>query len=70
MEDKKEVYWVGQIENCEICKEPIDTFFVDGRLKTGSWAHMCLICHTRHGIGLGLGKGQLFERVYRWLKIQ
>ena len=68
----KEVYWVGEVGNCDFCEEPIEAFFVDGRTKQGPWANMCLRCHTQNGIGLGLGKGQLFEKVEgnRWLKIQ
>ncbi len=50
-------------EKCDICKSPLDkaVFFVDGKTVFGPWATMCQACHTQHGLGLGQGKGQMFE---------
>jgi hypothetical protein len=33
---------------------------------------MCSNCHTNHGVGLGVGKGQKFVRQDdgRWLKVR
>lgn len=46
---------------CELCGAPLDTAFVDGRLRNGStWAIMCPTCHNNHGAGFGIGKGQQY----------
>jgi cytochrome c553 len=35
---------------------------VDGRLRTrSSWAWMCVPCHEAQGVGLGTGRGQLYD---------
>ena len=47
-------------ENCDLCDQPITDNFVDGRTRMGPWACMCMQCHRKNGVGLGLGKGQLF----------
>ena len=49
--------------SCDICKTPIETRFVDGRLRgIGQWAYMCPSCHKAHGAGLGLGIGQQYTK--------
>lgn len=55
--------WVGKIPlKCDICGGPIYEGFVDGRIQdAGCWANMCLQCHRRYGVGLGLGKGQKYN---------
>jgi len=49
--------------NCDLCGKALKegAFFIDGRTKLGPWALMCNLCHTISGVGLGLGKGQLYE---------
>lgn len=47
--------------HCDICEKPLSKFFVDGRLRQGSWAIMCSLCHTVHGAGLGTGNGQKYD---------
>lgn len=56
-------YWTGDIDNCNICKLPITTHFIDGRL-TGytTWAIMCPKCFEDYGAGLGTGRGQLYKK--------
>ena len=62
--------WIGDIpEKCEICSVPLKGTFIDGRVKiTGLWAVMCAPCHVIHGIGLGTGKGQLYNILGEKLK--
>lgn len=48
-------------KDCDICVGPIVTKFIDGRTKGGPWGNMCPACHKVHGVGLGIGKGQLYE---------
>lgn len=67
------VYWVGvSPTECDIGGEKIRKSFVDGRTKMGPWANMCLKCSREHGVGVGQGKGQLYQKQAdnRWLKTQ
>jgi hypothetical protein len=54
--------WLGEVKLCDICTKPIAVGFVDGRTRMGPWACMCLMCHRSHGVGLGTGKGQQYQR--------
>lgn len=67
----RKVYWLGVVENCDVCHHQIDKAFVDGRMASGHWACMCLDCYDRSGVGFGTGYGQLYEKQAdgRWLKI-
>jgi hypothetical protein len=58
------LYWTGKIDKCDLCKAPIDRFFVDGRTKMGPWAIMCPGCHRDQGLGLGMGKGQKYQKEF------
>lgn len=71
---KEPVYWIGEIPtNCPICGSKMRHTMVDARIKgqTG-WALIDLKCHAAHGVGVGLGKGQVYEKQAdgRWLKTQ
>ncbi len=56
-------YWFGKTpKKCDLCGRPITNNFVDGRTRQGPFAIMCLLCHATAGVGLGLGKGQLFKK--------
>jgi hypothetical protein len=50
-------------DRCDICLQPIDNDFVDGRLARGPWATLCLACHATQGVGLGTGRGQQYRRI-------
>jgi hypothetical protein len=55
--------WLGDPPTeCDLCHAPIKRSFVDGKTTFGPWANMCLLCHLQHGVGLGLGYGQQYER--------
>lgn len=68
------VYWKGSDPvHCDLCQRPLGNSFIDGAVKPqGSWAILDLKCHRIHGVGLGTGKGQLFQRQAdgRWLKTE
>jgi hypothetical protein len=55
-------------EKCDICAGTLyhklsgKTAFIDGRTKYGQWANMCVSCYLRIGVGLGVGRGQLYEK--------
>jgi hypothetical protein len=59
-ENENEVYWFEEIE------------FVDGATIHGPWGCMCLSCFRKYGIGIGPGRGQLYQLQPggRWKKIK
>jgi hypothetical protein len=67
------VYWTGKPEKCNLCNTPITTNFVDGKVAGySSWAIMCPECFRDFGIGLGMGRGQLYAKQSdeRYMKIE
>lgn len=57
------IIWIGdKPEKCDICSQPIGNAFVDGKVINSGWAIMCEQCFLTHGIGLGTGVGQLYEK--------
>lgn len=53
---------ITSMPDCDICKK--EKAIIDGRIKYSPWAYMCWKCFEKHGVGLGLGKGQeLFEEI-------
>ena len=66
-------YWLGSIpDKCDICGSKLTHKMIDGRTSSGQWGLLDLKCHASHGVGLGTGKGQLYEKQAdgQWLKIQ
>lgn len=66
------VYWCGDAPtHCDISGRPIVNVFVDGATTLGPWANMDLKAHRAYGRGLGLGKGQKYEKQPdgKWLKV-
>jgi hypothetical protein len=53
---------------CQICQDTMSDAqeFYDFRAFTGnwygSWCDGCVSCWRAHGVGLGIGKGQRYER--------
>jgi len=47
--------------HCDICKKPIEERFYDCKTAAGPWGSLCRSCFTSNGVGLGTGKGQLYE---------
>ena len=60
--NRKGSFWRGsKPEKCDLCDKEFNFAFVDGATKpTGQWAMMCPRCHVERGMGIGLGKGQLY----------
>ena len=57
-------------EQCDLCKQPLGDYMIDGKTEDGPWAIMCPSCHRYHGFGFGLGHGQLYERYGKtWRKV-
>jgi hypothetical protein len=67
----KPKYWTKQLSACDFCDQPIHHKLYDGATIHRVWATMCLPCFRRHGVGLGLGRGQeyLEQADGRWRKI-
>jgi hypothetical protein len=58
------VKWQGEKpEKCDVCGEHLTSRFIDGRTIQGCWAIMCVACHRLIGVGVGKGKGQVYNVV-------
>lgn len=66
------VYWIGEVDTCNMCGQYIKNSFVDGATRQGPWAIMDLRCHRIHGRGVGKGLGQVYRQQEggRWLKVE
>lgn len=51
-------------DSCDFCRTPSSRLnhLVDGANTGAGWAWMCPDCWEQHGLGLGIGKGQLFTK--------
>lgn len=48
---------------CDMCHLPLKGHpFIDGKTAFGPWACMCTACHRDQGFGLGLGRGQHYDK--------
>lgn len=57
------IIWHGQ-HHCDFCKRDVRDVgeeFVNGRTIYGPWAVMCADCYPKYGIGIGTGKGQVYN---------
>lgn len=48
--------------NCDICNSELVMICYDALTTFGRWGWLCPSCFVDYGIGLGLGKGQKYER--------
>ncbi len=71
MKDKRKYWYGSDPTNCENCKNPLTITFVDGATALGGWMKLCDRCHNALGYGLGVGKGQRYQRMDngKWLKV-
>jgi len=54
--------WMGPLpDRCDFCGEALKNRFVDGKTVYGPWGILCQNCHKAIGVGLGLGKGQMYD---------
>lgn len=69
---RKDLYWIGDLEQCDVCKRPFDNveFMVDASLKQGTWGCVCALCFKIFGQGIGIGYGQVYQKnAEGWLQI-
>jgi len=64
IEDKPAKRWLSAMpEECDMCHTPLKgKAFVDGKTAFGPWAMMCEACHRDQGFGLGVGRGQHYDK--------
>jgi hypothetical protein len=67
------VYWRSAVPSeCQVTPGlTVTDVFVDGATRSGPWALMHPDTHAVYGRGLGVGRGQKYERQSdgKWLKI-
>jgi len=56
--------WIGNLPTkCDLCKEPLaGQEFYDGKTIWGIWATMCSQCFRIAGTGVGVGRGQHYDK--------
>ena len=47
---------ISDHRKCDFCQA---SAIIDGKTNNGIWANMCLAHYLKHGIGIGIGKGQV-----------
>jgi hypothetical protein len=50
--------------SCDICGTVNPDEYVAGRTHSRQWVSMCMACYGAHGVGVGLGSGQMYKRQY------
>ncbi len=68
----EDVYWSGDSGDCDFCQQTLTTEFIDGKTVAGPWAKMCPLCALDFGVGVGTGKGQVYQRQANgaWKKVR
>ena len=66
------VYWLSPVGGFDDFGMPISDCIIDGATTSGPWGIMTPSSHRMHGRGLGLGKGQRYEKQDdgKWLKVE
>ena len=67
-----ERFWRGSTPRTDDFGQVIEDVFVDGKTIMGPWATMAPASFAEFGVGLGVGRGQKYERQPdgRWLKTE
>lgn len=65
-------YWNGTVGDKDDFGDKIKDIIIDGKTNMGPWGLMTERSFSRHGVGLGLGKGQKYKKQSngKWLKIE
>lgn len=56
------LYWSGPLKACGICGDEFGSVMYDARTKQGPWGNLCEGCFNAYGVGVGIGRGQKYER--------
>jgi len=65
--------WIGRVPCFDDFGEPVTDKFIDGKTKFGPWAIMAPASYNVHGVGIGLGMGQVYVKDYPtsvWYKLK
>lgn len=54
--------YVNAPSNCDLCGGDFEGVMFDAKTKFGPWGNLCTECFMVHGVGLGTGKGQKYDR--------
>ncbi len=65
-------YWIGDVDQVDDFNKPINGEFIDGKTRMGPWATMTPQSYRLHGVGLGTGYGQRYQKQAdgKWLKVE
>lgn len=65
-------FWTGKVPSYDDFDDKIIDEFIDGKTRLGPWACMTPESYKDYGIGLGLGKGQRYQKAgdNRWMKVE
>lgn len=68
----KQVYWRSPVGVKDDFGDEVEDTIIDGATTMGPWGLMTPRSHRRYGVGLGLGRGQKYERQAdgKWLKVE
>jgi hypothetical protein len=69
---EQDKFWMGTVSDNDDFGKPIVDTFIDGKTTMGPWANMNPDSFKQHGVGLGMGKGQLYRKQPdgKWKKIE
>lgn len=59
MTEKGTIAYVAELPMCNFCQTREAAY--DAKTKQGPWGYMCQQCFEKHGVGLGLGQGQILK---------
>lgn len=64
-------FWNGiPPTECQLCYEPLNDTFIDGKLPNGTWAIICHSCGEKYNVELGTGQGQMYDKIIVDGKVQ
>lgn len=53
--------WYGD-NKCNFCGKECTPYLYDGATILGPWAVMCEDCFNKYGTGIGMGRGQEYQK--------
>ena len=57
------VTYINPPKQCDICQGEFGSTMYDARTSGGRWGNLCHKCFEEHGVGLGTGLGQMYQRI-------
>lgn len=69
---EQDKFWMGTVSDKDDFGKPIVDTFIDGKTTMGPWANMNPDSFKQHGVGLGIGKGQMYRKQPdgKWKKVE